>query len=51
MLIEMMEVYDTNVVQLVRIKQEVDRIFLWYYLAFQIKPLNSYSDGDFIEQP
>jgi len=38
----------TNVVQLVRIKQEVDRRFLWYSLTFQIKPLNSYSDGDFI---
>jgi type I restriction enzyme S subunit len=38
----------TNVVQLVRIKDEVDRRFLWYSLTFQIKPLNSYSDGDFI---
>lgn len=38
----------TNVVQLVRIKEEVDRKFLWYSLTFQIKPLNSFSDGDFI---
>ena len=38
----------TNVVQLVRIKDGVDRRFLWYSLTFQIKPLNSFSDGDFI---
>lgn len=38
----------TNVVQLVRIKNGVDRRFLWYSLTFQIKPLNSFSDGDFI---
>ena len=38
----------TNVVQLVRIKSGVDRRFLWYSLTFQIKPLNSFSDGDFI---
>ena len=38
----------TNVVQLIRIKDGVDRRFLWYSLTFQIKPLNSFSDGDFI---
>ena len=31
----------TNVVQLIRINNEVDRRFLWYSLTFQIKPLNS----------
>jgi type I restriction enzyme S subunit len=38
----------TNVVQLVRIKNKIDRRFLWYSLTFQIKPLNSFSNGDFI---
>jgi type I restriction enzyme S subunit len=38
----------TNVVQLVRVRENIDRRFLWYSLSFQIKPLNSYSDGDFI---
>ena len=38
----------TNVVQLIRIKNGVDRRFLWYTLTSQIKPLNSFSDGDFI---
>ena len=38
----------TNVVQLIRLKKKIDRKFLWYSLTSQIKPLNSYSDGDFI---
>ncbi len=38
----------TNVVQLVRIKDGINRRFLWYSLTSQIKPLNSSSDGDFI---
>jgi len=38
----------TNVVQLVRIKKDLDRKFIFYSLTNQIKPLNSESDGDFI---
>jgi type I restriction enzyme, S subunit len=38
----------TNVVQLIRIKNGIDRRFLWYSLTHQIKPLNQFSDGDFI---
>jgi type I restriction enzyme S subunit len=38
----------TNVVQLIRIKTGFNRRFLWYSLTHQVKPLNSFSDGDFI---
>jgi type I restriction enzyme S subunit len=38
----------TNVVQLIRIVEFTSRRFLWYSLTHQIKPLNSFSDGDFI---
>jgi len=38
----------TNVVQLIRLQKNINRVFLWYSLTSQIKPLNSYSDGDFI---